>query len=363
MKRPRSQKSEEEEKRERRKRFSEFKKNFILPEMEEKKDGMDVDQNVQNDDESITNNNNEKKNSNFYIPEKRVKDETIDRDKLFKVPLKTERLKPSQLFEDEYSDEKMAESLRMMDEEDELDKMMREINEKAKTLSEESIEKAQKSIKIKVHIENEKIPQPQPEPSDPKGATVKILKTVDHSKIDYRAFEKNLYIEVPELKKMKKQEVRDYRVELDKMKIRGRGDTTETVCPKPIKAFTQCGLNDRVEAVMKKNEYLYPTPIQAQAIPTIMTGMDVIGIAKTGSGKTLAFVLPLIRHLLAQEPRKGMEGPAALILAPARELAQQIHLEIKKFKKATKLTSVCVYGGAHVQTQIGSIKRGVDIVN
>jgi ATP-dependent RNA helicase DDX46/PRP5 len=175
-----------------------------------------------------------------------------------------------------------------------------------------------------------------------------------------------LYIEVPELKKLTKEEVKDYRfLHLDKLKIRGKTngkENIEDVCPKPIKGFTQCGLSDKMESMMKKYGYVTPTPIQAQAIPAVMSGFDVIGIAKTGSGKTLAFVLPMLRHILDQPPRKQGDGPIALVLAPTRELAMQIHAEIKKFKKATKLTGVCVYGGAHVQSQIGAIKRGADIL-
>jgi ATP-dependent RNA helicase DDX46/PRP5 len=116
---------------------------------------------------------------------------------------------------------------------------------------------------------------------------------------------------------------------------------------------------------MKKYGYEKPTPIQAQAIPAIMSGRDVIGIAKTGSGKTLAYLLPLFRHVMdqvfshfftlqyllvlylnsyrtdfiftLQPPVSSGEGPIALIMAPTRELVCQIHAECKKFKPATEL--------------------------
>lgn len=88
---------------------------------------------------------------------------------------------------------------------------------------------------------------------------------------------------------------------------------------------------------MQKLDFKKPTPIQAQALPAIMGGRDVIGIAKTGSGKTLAFLLPMFRHILAQPPLAPADGPIALIMAPTRELAHQIHKDIKKFEKATDL--------------------------
>ena len=74
-----------------------------------------------------------------------------------------------------------------------------------------------------------------------------------------------------------------------------------------------------------------PTPIQAQAIPCIMSGRDVIGIAKTGSGKTLAFLLPLFRHVLDQPPLEEGDGPIAVIMTPTRELAMQVRSFLQLF--------------------------------
>jgi ATP-dependent RNA helicase DDX46/PRP5 len=97
-------------------------------------------------------------------------------------------------------------------------------------------------------------------------------------------------------------------------------------------------LNLRSLELLKHFKYEKPTPIQAQAIPAIMSGRDVIGIAKTGSGKTLAFLLPMFRHILDQPKLEHGDGPIAVVMAPTRELATQIHSEIKKFFKATGLT-------------------------
>lgn len=89
--------------------------------------------------------------------------------------------------------------------------------------------------------------------------------------------------------------------------------------------------------VIKKLGYAGPTPIQAQAVPAIMSGRDVIGVAKTGSGKTIAFLLPLFRHIKDQRPLEQMEGPIAVIMTPTRELAVQIHRECKPFLRVLNL--------------------------
>jgi ATP-dependent RNA helicase DDX46/PRP5 len=89
--------------------------------------------------------------------------------------------------------------------------------------------------------------------------------------------------------------------------------------------------------VIKRLNYAAPTSIQAQAIPAIMSGRDVIGVAKTGSGKTIAFLLPLFRHIKDQRPLEQMEGPIAIVMTPTRELAVQIHRECKPFLRVMNL--------------------------
>ncbi|OUC43259.1 DEAD/DEAH box helicase, partial [Trichinella nativa] len=113
---------------------------------------------------------------------------------------------------------------------------------------------------------------------------------------------------------------------------------------------------------VKKYNYEKPTPIQAQAIPAILCGRDVIGIAKTGSGKTLAFLIPMFRHVLDQPPLDDMDGPIALIMTPTRELAMQIAKECKKFSRPLNLSTVCVYGGTGISEQIAELKRGAEII-
>ena len=184
----------------------------------------------------------------------------------------------------------------------------------------------------------------------------KDLPKVNHKTIAYEPFRKKFYVEVPELAKMTQEEVTALRGELGSIKVKGKS------CPKPVKSWAQCGLSTKVLDVIKKCQYEKPTPIQAQAIPAIMCGRDLIGIARTGSGKTLAFLLPLYRHILDQPPLDYEDGPISLILSPTRELALQIYAECKKFCKPLKLRVVCVYGGTGISDQIADLKRGAEIV-
>uniref|UniRef100_A0A8C1UNN0 Probable ATP-dependent RNA helicase DDX46 n=1 Tax=Cyprinus carpio TaxID=7962 RepID=A0A8C1UNN0_CYPCA len=184
----------------------------------------------------------------------------------------------------------------------------------------------------------------------------KVLEPVDHQKIEYEPFRKNFYVEVPELFRMSPEEVNEYRLELEGITVKGKG------CPKPIKTWVQCGISMKVLNAMKKHNYEKPTPIQAQAIPAIMSGRDLIGIAKTGSGKTIAFLLPMFRHILDQRPLEDAEGPIAVIMTPTRELALQITKECKKFSRSLGLRVVCVYGGTGISEQIAELKRGAEII-
>ncbi|KAG0414824.1 hypothetical protein HPB47_008026 [Ixodes persulcatus] len=180
--------------------------------------------------------------------------------------------------------------------------------------------------------------------------------TVSIEDISYAPFRKNFYIEVPELAKMTPGEVELWRAEMEGIKVRGKG------CPKPIRNWAQCGVSKKVMEVLKKHGFEKPTPIQAQAIPAVMSGRDLIGIAKTGSGKTLAFLLPMFRHILDQPPLEDDDGPIAVIMTPTRELAMQITKDCKKFTKSLSLRVVCVYGGTGISEQIADLKRGAEII-
>src|SRR5512140_473367 len=108
--------------------------------------------------------------------------------------------------------------------------------------------------------------------------------------------------------------------------------------------FQKFNFHTQVAAGIKAAGYTTPTPIQEQAIPSVMAGCDVMGLAQTGTGKTAAFVLPILQRLM-----KGERGYVrALIVAPTRELAEQIHETICELGRQTRLRSVTIYGGVSV---------------
>ncbi|GAB2687407.1 DEAD/DEAH box helicase [Mucilaginibacter koreensis] len=122
--------------------------------------------------------------------------------------------------------------------------------------------------------------------------------------------------------------------------------------------FDDFGFNRQVLNAIADAGYAEPTPIQQKAIPPVLNGQDVMGIAQTGTGKTAAYVLPLIMKLKYAQG----EHARALIIAPTRELAMQIQENIAIYAKYTDLRTVVLYGGLGPKTQIESIKKGVDII-
>ena len=122
--------------------------------------------------------------------------------------------------------------------------------------------------------------------------------------------------------------------------------------------FKKFNLHPRIVAGITAAGYVTPTPIQDQAIPPVMAGRDVMGLAQTGTGKTAAFTLPIL-HRLEQGERGAVR---ALIIAPTRELAEQINDTVATLGKQTRLRSITVYGGVNINPQIDKLKRGVEIV-
>jgi ATP-dependent RNA helicase RhlE len=125
-----------------------------------------------------------------------------------------------------------------------------------------------------------------------------------------------------------------------------------------IVKFESFQLHPNIMAGVKAQGYTTPTPIQRHAIPQVMQGRDIMGLAQTGTGKTAAFVLPILERLL-----QGPHGRVrALIIAPTRELAEQIHESIKELGRQTKLHSATIYGGVGVNPQIQKLRAGVEVV-
>jgi ATP-dependent RNA helicase RhlE len=122
--------------------------------------------------------------------------------------------------------------------------------------------------------------------------------------------------------------------------------------------FTAFNLHPQVSAGVQEAGYTTPTPIQAQAIPSVLAGRDVMGLAQTGTGKTAAFALPILHRLM-----QGKRGQVrALVVAPTRELAEQIHEAILALGRQVRVRSLTVYGGVSYNPQAQQLKNGVDIV-
>jgi ATP-dependent RNA helicase RhlE len=122
--------------------------------------------------------------------------------------------------------------------------------------------------------------------------------------------------------------------------------------------FEQFSLDPRIDAGVKAAGYTTPTPIQHQAIPVVLNGRDVLGLAQTGTGKTAAFLLPILQRLT----KGALRRVRVLILAPTRELAEQIHQMSIELGKNTKVRSVTVYGGVSKVRQVEALQRGAEIV-
>lgn len=155
---------------------------------------------------------------------------------------------------------------------------------------------------------------------------------------------------------------RDWRIFREDFDIRIQGGRATL----PIRHWNESALPDAVMKAIEAAKYDKPSPIQRQAIPIGLAGRDIIGIAETGSGKTCAFLVPLLAYLLSvpqtQIDRCNDEGPLAVVMAPTRELAQQIEEECIKLARFTGFRTACVVGGQSIEEQGHKLRRGVEIV-
>uniref|UniRef100_A0A3Q3IFH0 RNA helicase n=1 Tax=Monopterus albus TaxID=43700 RepID=A0A3Q3IFH0_MONAL len=171
---------------------------------------------------------------------------------------------------------------------------------------------------------------------------------------DLPKFEKNFYSEHVEVQRLSQYDVEEYR---RKKEITVRGSN----CPKPVTNFHQAQFPQYVMDVLMQQSFKEPTAIQAQGFPLALSGRDMVGIAQTGSGKTLAYLLPAIVHINHQPYLERGDGPICLVLAPTRELAQQVQQVAYDYGKSSRIKSTCVYGGAPKGPQIRDLERGVEI--
>ena len=121
-------------------------------------------------------------------------------------------------------------------------------------------------------------------------------------------------------------------------------------------------LDQKLQQAISEAGYEKPTPIQEKAIPHLLEGRDLIGIAQTGTGKTAAFMLPILNHLVKVRRPRHIGHPRALVLSPTRELAAQTAENVKRYAKHANLPFACVFGGVSQFGQVKEIKRGAEIV-
>jgi len=170
-------------------------------------------------------------------------------------------------------------------------------------------------------------------------------------------FEKNFYNVTDANKNMDKSQVEEYRKTHEITIVQQWGNV-----PNPITNFEDGGFPDYITEEIRNAGFSAPTPIQAQGWPIALQGDDIVGIAQTGSGKTLSYILPGIIHCNHQPHLERGDGPIVLVLAPTRELAQQIQEQSVLFGASSRIRSTCVFGGASKGPQLRDIERGSEIV-
>ena len=155
---------------------------------------------------------------------------------------------------------------------------------------------------------------------------------------------------------------RDWRIFKEDFQIAVKGGR----CPKPIRSWAESGLPPQLLKAIAEAGYEKPSGIQMQSIPIGLINRDMIGLAETGSGKTAAFVLPMLSYIMNYcpelTPEIAGEGPFALIMAPTRELVQQIETETKKFSKHLGYKVFSIVGGVNIEEQAFSLRMGAHII-
>jgi ATP-dependent RNA helicase RhlE len=126
--------------------------------------------------------------------------------------------------------------------------------------------------------------------------------------------------------------------------------------------FSELGLAAPIARALAEENYITPTPIQSQAIPPVMTGRDLVGIAQTGTGKTAAFALPILNHLAVNRSGLTKKSARILVLSPTRELSGQITDSFKTYGRHLKVSSTLAIGGVNIGRQIKALANGVDIL-
>ncbi|UCV12888.1 DEAD/DEAH box helicase [Dechloromonas denitrificans] len=126
--------------------------------------------------------------------------------------------------------------------------------------------------------------------------------------------------------------------------------------------FASLGLIDPLLHTLERLDYKTPTPVQAQAIPAVLAGRDLMAAAQTGTGKTAGFALPLLHRLVSEGPPVNANSVRVLVLVPTRELAEQVHASFREYGEGLPLRTYAVYGGVSINPQMMALRRGVDVL-
>ena len=169
--------------------------------------------------------------------------------------------------------------------------------------------------------------------------------------------------------KLTRKQVEEMRARLNVIATAPEDDEDDSLVYAPIESFEDMKLDREIALSIKAHGFDKPTPIQAQGIPVILSGCDVLGCAETGSGKTAAFSIPMIHYCVSMSDAYGAtrrgDGPTAIVLAPTRELAQQIEKETKAFSQSIdkrRFETAIVVGGSSMSEQRGDLRNGVECV-
>jgi len=182
------------------------------------------------------------------------------------------------------------------------------------------------------------------------------LRPVNWERYNLKPFEKNFYNASSASRNADPREVEKFRHENEIALVKGADQT-----PNPIMTWQEGGFPDYINVEIQNAGFAKPTAIQSQGFAISLTGQDFVGIAQTGSGKTLGYMLPAIIHCNNQPYLERGDGPIVLVLAPTRELAQQIQEVADTFGKSSRIKNTCVFGGAPKGPQLRDIENGVEI--
>ena len=126
--------------------------------------------------------------------------------------------------------------------------------------------------------------------------------------------------------------------------------------------FASLGLIEPLQRALDELDYKTPTPVQAQAIPAVLGGRDLMAAAQTGTGKTAGFALPLLQRLMMEGPEVASNSVRALVLVPTRELAEQVHESVRTYGQYLPLRTYAVYGGVSINPQMMKLRKGIDVL-